>query len=140
MAWKVQTRNPARRVFHFREQSTNICLAERRNRASLSHIIEGADVERKSDVAESRNVSFRRPRWKRVKGTVVRVWIFTCWIPGFYSRWHRGNVIAERTEKSMRVASVFGSPERTSRRIFSPRDTRTLFPSRQILSLCIYFV
>ena len=81
MAWKIRTRNHARRIFHFREQSTNICLAERRNRASLPTaaaynrrsalaIESGRRAKgRKSDVAESRSVSFRHPRWKRVKGT-----------------------------------------------------------------------
>lgn len=47
---------------------------------------------------------------------------FTCRIPDCDGG---GRVIGERTEKSMRVASSFGSSERTSPRIFSPSDTPT---------------
>ena len=45
---------------------------------------------------------------------------FTCRIPDCDGG---GRVIGERTEKSMRVAPTFGSPKRTSPRVFSPYDT-----------------
>lgn len=47
---------------------------------------------------------------------------FTCRIPDCERAMAAGRVIGEQTEKSMRVTSTFGSPERTSRGIFMSSD------------------
>lgn len=60
---------------------------------------------------------------------------FTCRIPDCERAMAAGRVIGERTEKSMRVTSTFGSPERMSRGIFLPSDTLFLKFSLSFLFL-----